>query len=251
MPIALLTDFGRQDPYVGVMKGVVLSFCPQAVIVDLCHEVPPQDVDAAAFFLRASAPYFPQGTLFVCVVDPGVGSGRRILWARTARHRFLAPDNGLLGWLKAPLLEVRSVEDRGLFLPEVSATFHGRDIFAPVAGRLAQGLPPGRLGPRIQVYERRPFPVPRKSARGVSGRILLVDRFGSAVTNLAAEHLGSAKFVSFKGRRLPLRSHYAQAKPLEPLAIIGSSGCLELALRGGDFSRAFKARPGDEVHARD
>ena len=110
-PIALLTDFSLRDPYAGVMKGVILSFCPKAAIVDLCHEIGPQDVGAAAFALRVSVPYFPKGTLFVCVVDPGVGSQRRILWARTAKHRFLAPDNGLLSWVKDPFLEISSVEE--------------------------------------------------------------------------------------------------------------------------------------------
>ena len=248
--IALLTDFGQRDHYVGILKGVVLSRCPKAVVVDLCHELEPQDVRAAAFALRVSVPYFPQGSLFVCVVDPGVGSQRRILWARTARHQFLAPDNGLLSWVRDPFIEVRSVEDKRLWLPKVSATFHGRDIFAPVAGRLAAGLKPGRLGPLACRMQRFSFPQPGREKQGMHGQILCIDRFGNAVTNLLPEHLDSRRVVICKARRLPLHSHYAQAGPGEPLALIGSSGYLELAIRNGDFSRACKARPGDPVHVR-
>ncbi|MDE2238229.1 MAG: SAM-dependent chlorinase/fluorinase, partial [Elusimicrobia bacterium] len=144
--IALLTDFGLQDPYVGVMKGVIADLAPRAKVVDLCHGLPPQDVRGAALFLRQSAPYFPKATLFVVVVDPGVGSDRRVLYARTRRHSFLAPDNGALSWLPDPVLEWRSVVRRSLFLAQVSSTFHGRDLFAPVAARLSRGLPPSRLG---------------------------------------------------------------------------------------------------------
>ena len=250
-PIVLLTDFGHHDPYVGVMKGVILSFCPKAALVDLCHEIPPQDITAAAFTLRVSAPYFPKGSLFVCVVDPGVGSQRRILWLRTARHQFLAPDNGLLSWVQDPVAEVRSVENSGLWLPEVSATFHGRDVFAPVAGRLAAGLRPDKLGPKVEDYQSPPFPQPQCDKKGVHGRILLIDRFGNAVTNLSPSHAASCREVVCKGRRLPLLNHYAEAKPHEALALIGSSGYLELSICHGDFSRACKARPGDPVHARD
>ena len=248
-PIAILTDFGQHDAYVGVMKGVILSFCPAAVIVDLCHEIPPQEVTAAAFALRASAAYFPKGTVFVCVVDPGVGSQRRILWARTARHQFLAPDNGLLSWVPTPFREIRALENSKLWLSAVSATFQGRDIFAPVAGRLAAGLKPSALGPRITDFQRRPFPQPRCDKKGVRGEILVVDRFGNAATNLLPEHLKSCRYVFCKGRRLPLRRHYAQAQPKEPLALIGSTGFLELSIRNGDFCRAFKAGPGDIVNA--
>ena len=249
-PVVLLTDFGHRDPYVGVVKGVILSLCPKAALVDLCHELPPQDVGAAAFALRAGAGYFPKGSLFVCVVDPGVGSRRRILWARTADQQFLAPDNGLLGWLKDPVIEFRSLENSGLWLPERSATFHGRDIFAPVAGRLAAGLRPERLGPRVEDVQPNPFPQPASGRTGVRGSILLVDRFGNAVTNLSLSHVACRGGIVFKGRRLPLLHHYAEARPGEPLALIGSSGYLELSVRNGDFGRRFRARPGDPVHAR-
>jgi S-adenosylmethionine hydrolase len=249
-PIAIMTDFGLHDAYVGVVKGVILSFCPKAAIMDLCHEIPPQDITAAAFTLRVSAPYFPKGTLFVCIVDPGVGSKRRILWARTAKHQFLAPDNGLLSWITDPFLEVRCVQNSGLWLPEISATFHGRDVFAPTAGRLAAGLRPQRLGPKIKDFQNMPFPQPQSDQEGVHGKILLIDRFGNAVTNLAPSHVASCQGVIFKGHRLPMRNHYAEAKPKEALALIGSSGYLELSIRNGDFSRAFQARPGNQVHAR-
>jgi S-adenosylmethionine hydrolase len=233
------------------MKGVLLSYCPKAVVVDLCHEIPPQEVAAAAFTLRASVAYFPKGSLFVCVVDPGVGSRRRILWARTARHQFLAPDNGLLSWVETPFAEIRSVENRKSWRPQVSATFHGRDIFAPAAGRLAAGLRPSALGPTIADFRRLPLPEPRRDKRGARGEILWIDRFGNAITNIPSRQAVSCRWALCRGRRLPLRRHYAEAEPGRPLALIGSSGFLELSIRNGDFSRACKARPGDIVHARD
>jgi S-adenosylmethionine hydrolase len=135
-------------------------------------------------------------------------------------------------------------------LPQASATFHGRDIFAPAAGRLAAGLKPTLLGPKVADLQRLPFPQPRRGKRDTKGEILVIDHFGNAITNLTAEHAASCRTVSCKGRRLPLRRHYAEAEPKEALALIGSSGQIELSIRNGDFSRAAKARPGDQVHAR-
>lgn len=246
----LLTDFGQRDPYVGVMKGVILARAPKAAVVDLCHEIRPQDVRGAAFALRISVPYFPKGSLFVAVVDPGVGSGRRILWARTKNHQFLAPDNGLLSWLEGPILELRSVENSALFLPRVSATFHGRDIFAPVAARLSRGLAPKRLGPAVSDYVRIPLSVPGRTAAGVRGEVLWIDRFGNAVTNLRREHAKDSGRVLFRGRPVAVCGHYAQAPAGRPLALIGSSGFLELSIRGGDFAERHKARPGDKIEYR-
>ena len=171
MLLALLTDFGTSDPYVGVIKGVVLERRPDAAIVDLAHGIAAQNVRQAAFVLMQSLDYFPGGTLFLCVVDPGVGSDRRILWARGSRHQFLAPDNGLLSWVeqRETLRELRSVTNRKLFNEPVSPVFHGRDIFAPVAAALAGGAAPDTLGPRVPDMVRFPFPEPRRSRGRLRG----------------------------------------------------------------------------------
>lgn len=251
-PVVLLTDFGGRDHFAGVMKGVILGRDPRARVLDLSHDVPPQDVEAAAFILKAGVPYFPQGSLFVVVVDPGVGSGRGIIWARSKRHSFLAPDNGVLSWIAEdePFLEIRSVSERRLWLSPVSPTFHGRDIFAPVAGRLSRGLSPARLGPKTSKIVKLPFPRVERGPGGVLGRVIAVDCFGNAVTNLKPRHVGT-RSVFFKGRTLgTVRTHYAAARPRAALALYGSSGFLELSVRGGSFSERFKGRAGDKVLCR-
>lgn len=236
--IALLTDFGHQDPFVGVMKGIIASRAPKARVIDLCHDIAPGDILAAALALRVSVPYFPKGTLFVVVVDPGVGSARRVLFARTKRHGFLAPDNGVLSWVEDKLIECRAVTNTSLFLSPVSGTFHGRDIFAPVAAALAKGASPSRLGPVIRDALRAPWP---------SSRLITFDRFGNAVTSIPSK---GARSILYKGRSYPVRTHYASVPSGKPLAVAGSSGLVELSVRDGDFRRRFKARPGDPVHAR-
>lgn len=236
--VALMTDFGHQDPFVGIMKGVIASRAPKARVVDLCHDLAPGDITAAALALRASVPYFPKGTLFVTVVDPGVGSRRRIVWARTRTQSFLAPDNGVLSWLPEKLIECRAVTNQSLFLSPLSGTFHGRDIFAPVAAALSRGTSPSRLGPVIGDLLKAPFP---------ENRLLSFDRFGNALTSIPSK---GARSILYKGRSYPVRTHYAGVPSGKPLAVAGSSGLVELSVRDGDFRRRFKARPGDPVHAR-
>jgi len=250
---ALLTDFGHQDPFVGVMKGVLAGRCPEAQVIDLCHEVPRQDVRAGALHLLAAVPYFPDGTLFVCVVDPGVGSRRRVLWARGERHAFLFPDNGLLSWAERvePLREVRKVSSKRVMLRPVSSTFHGRDIFAPAAAALLRGLDPALLGPRIASRVRLRFPVPRGSKRGLRGEILGLDRFGNAVTNLRRGDVprGAALFVGDRPVG-PLRRAYASVRPGRPAVVVGSAGFIELSVRDGSFAERFNAGAGEAVHVR-
>lgn len=242
---ALLTDFGHSDPFAGIMKGVILSRAPKAVVVDLCHGIAPQDVEGAALALRASVPYFPRNTLFVVVVDPGVGSSRRILWGRSKHHQFLAPDNGVLSWLPEDhaVLERRSVENRRLFLPAVSSTFHGRDIFSPCAGELLSGLSPSKLGPAIKSAVRLPWPS--------APRVLSFDRFGNAITSVSSSSVKPGSRVTHRGRDLgPLRTHYAEVPTGRPLAVAGSMGLVELSTRDGDFRASARARKGDPVHVR-
>ncbi len=251
--IALLTDFGLEDPFVGVMKGVLLSRCPEARVVDVTHGVPPQDVRRGAFHLMSAVPYFPDGTLFVCVVDPGVGSPRRALWARSARHQFLGPDNGMLSWAERAgrFLEAREVTRRALFLEPVSATFHGRDVFAPVAAALASGVPPGRLGPRARGWTRLPFPEPERRGPRWRGEVLTVDRVGDAVTNLPARGLPAGTRFSCRGARIRgLSPSYAAVRTGRDAAVAGSWGFVELAVRDGSFAARRRARPGDPVEAR-
>lgn len=235
------------------MKGVILGRAPQTPVVDLCHELPPQDVSSAALALRSSVSFFPEGTLFVVVVDPGVGSSRRILWARSRRHRFLAPDNGVLSWLSDEdrILERRVVTNRRLFLSPVSSTFHGRDIFAPVAAALSRGLAPSALGKPVADPAVLPWPAPSRLKAALAGRILAFDRFGNAVTNLPSAGLPEGARFVHRARDLgPLRSHYAEVPSGRSLAVSGSSGLVELSTRGGDYAAKTRARRGDTVHVR-
>ncbi|PIP83550.1 MAG: hypothetical protein CO113_05445 [Elusimicrobia bacterium CG_4_9_14_3_um_filter_62_55] len=244
-PVVLLTDFGLRDPYVGMMKGVLLSRAPGVPVVDLCHELPPQRVGAAAFFLAASARFFPEGTLFVSVVDPGVGTGRSVLWARGRKRQFLAPDNGLLDALAGEdkPLEFRRVTNTRLFLPEISRTFHGRDVFAPVAAALVSGLDPSRLGPKAR---------PRRRLKKVPARgVLHVDAFGNCVTTLKAAQVGKGKAVWAGGVRLgSVKKTYASVPPGTPLALVGSYGLVELSVRDGNFAAQYRIQPGDPVYVR-
>ena len=250
--VVLLTDFGLSDPFVGVMKGVLAAGAPRTPVIDLTHGVAPQDVRGAALALKQATPYFPGGTLFVCVVDPGVGSSRRVLWARGERHEYLAPDNGLLAWAeKGRFREVRSVENEALFLKPVSRTFHGRDVFAPVAAALACGLDPAELGPKVAAIKRLPFPPTRRERAGVRGEILAFDRFGNAITNLTPRDLPRGARVSHRGSDVgPLRTHYGAVPAGRALALTGSSGYVELAVRDGDFAKLAGAAAGDLVEAR-
>ncbi len=252
-PIFLLTDFGGSDPYVGVMKAVILARAPEAAIVDLGHEISPQDVRSAAFQLMAAAPFLPPGSIVAAVVDPGVGSSRRILWARSAERQYLAPDNGLLDWVahEEPFLETREVSARELWLDEVSSTFHGRDIFAPVAAALSRGLPAARLGKRVTFRPRVPFPEPVRVGGGWRGVVLAVDRFGNAVTNFKTSGLKPGVRLRYRAKDLgPVRRSYSEVRVGQALAAAGSWGFVELAIREGSFAGRRGARPGDAVHVR-
>jgi S-adenosylmethionine hydrolase len=256
--VTLLTDFGLADPYVGIMKGVILSRCPGVAIVDLCHDVPPQHVLAGAFLLHTATPYFPPGTIHVAVVDPGVGSARRALAARIGGQLFLAPDNGLLSYAleTGPVQVVRAVTARRLYLPEVSATFHGRDVFAAVAGHLAGGLSLGRVGPEVPDPLRLPIPRPHLEAGlGMRGEVLWIDRFGNCITNIHRQELAALLGGPPGGLQVFVRDHlvgsilgyFAEAGRGEPGAVIGSTGHLELFLGQGSLAAAWALAPGDRV----
>ena len=249
--VALLTDFGLKDPYVGLMKGVLLSVCPDVRIVDLSHEIAPQAVPDAHLLLSQAYRYFPEKTIFVAVVDPGVGSSRAIIGVQTSDHVFLAPDNGLLGFIEGERRVVR-IENEKYFLSPRSRTFHGRDIFAPVAGHLARGVDLGKMGPRIDRFERLRTPEPRVTPAGeVVGEVMTVDRFGNLVTNIPASRLRRAAEIRLKRRRIGriLRT-YAEAPEGTLFGIVGSTGHLEISVNRGSAARKTGAAVGDPVRVK-
>ena len=242
--IGLLTDFGQQDHYVGVMKAVIAGIAPEAGLIDISHAVPAQSVLAGQRLLRASVPYFPPASILLAVVDPGVGSVRRPMALRSAGHTFVGPDNGLFTpWLPGDqVVELTSPEYR---LPHTSATFHGRDVFAPTAAYLAAGVPLDRLGPPLAEPVRLEAPAAARAEDGtISGEVVYVDVFGNLITNIAGVSGGAALIA---GRELPLRRTYADAAPGELLALAGSEDDLEVAVRDGSAAALLGAGPGQPV----
>jgi S-adenosylmethionine hydrolase len=254
--IALLTDFGLRDGFVGAMKGVILRINPKVAIVDLTHEIAPQDVDAAAYVFWSAYAFFPRGTIFVAVVDPGVGTDRRILCAEGRNHIFLAPDNGILKYLESDGVLTRAweVTDERYFLPHVTSTFHGRDIFAPVAAHLSLGLKPSKLGRRVTLLRGQSefTGLIGKKAGEFRGRVIHIDRFGNLITNLRmppGQGLSSARVtVRIKSRMIQgLSQAYAQGSSNTPLVLINSSNLVEVGARNGNASELLGAKVGDKV----
>ncbi|MCE9594468.1 MAG: SAM-dependent chlorinase/fluorinase [Planctomycetes bacterium] len=249
--VSLLTDFGLIDPYVGVMHGVILSSSPTARVVDLTHGVPPQDIAVAAFYLERAWSYFPNGTIHVAVVDPGVGSSRRILAVGAHGHVFLAPDNGLLTCYFEPATFVRALDIERFSLRGRSRTFHGRDVFAPAAARLVEGLDPRELGPECSDPVRREGSGPRRlPERAIEAHVLFADRFGNLVTDLRASDLegGPSQWVARVGeRRIPLLATYSEARAGELIALVDSFGCVELAVVNGSAAQRLALSPGAKV----
>lgn len=252
--ITLLTDFGNKDGFVGIMKGVILSICPDAKIIDISHEIEAQNVKQAGFVLMNSFRYFPEGTIHVVVVDPGVGSERKILAARAHTQIFLAPDNGLLTYVleKSPAFKLINICNDKFFLPNVSHTFHGRDIFAPVAAHLANGIDVNELGTPDEDYFKIRIPGIEKGKNFLKGEVVYVDRFGNLITNISEESLPS-NYQNIE--RIELGNHiineivdaYLNGDSSKPIAIIGSSGCLEIAINSKNASEHLNSTQGDEV----
>jgi len=251
--ITLITDFGTRDAYVGVMKGVICTIRPSARIVDISHEVPPQDVAEGAYLLEAAYAWFPPGTVHLVVVDPGVGTHRRAIALYTRGHLFVGPDNGVL----SPALQqerrfVHEISDVDYALADRSDTFHGRDIFAPAAAHLASGISLERLGPAIDDYIVLDLPRPLLKGRRVEGQVVRVDRFGNGMTNIPRgmlRRLGEGPFVVFLGERSlgPLRRRYQDAAAGEPLALIGGDGRVEIAANGASAAELLDISPGIPV----
>jgi S-adenosylmethionine hydrolase len=256
--VTLLTDFGTGDGFVAAMKGVILSVAPDAHVLDAGHEVPRGDVEAAAWALDQYFFLYPQETVHVVVVDPGVGTARRALAARADGRYLVAPDNGVgtRVFARAGSLACVEIANPEVLRLPVSATFHGRDVFAPAAAHLARGTPLDRLGPPLPDPARLPLPEPRRveTAAGprLEGRVVHVDRFGNLVTDIPGDWLGDAAWEvtveSARGpRAAPLRRAYGEAAPGEPVAVVSSAGTVEVAVRDGSAADAWGAGRGARV----
>ncbi|HOW71540.1 MAG TPA: SAM-dependent chlorinase/fluorinase [Phycisphaerae bacterium] len=256
--VALLTDFGTRDHYAATMKGMILQINPKVTLVDVTHEIAPQHVLEGAFVLRQTLPFFPVETVFVVVVDPTVGTSRRILAARYNNRFVLAPDNGLLTFLHrdAQLQEIRVVENRQFMAATLSATFHGRDILAPVAGHVSRGTALDRLGPPADRVEVLDIPRLQWSRDGsITGQVIYVDHFGNLITNIAEADLSGPRLqvrgreVMLGDRRIgPVRITYADVPRGEPVALIGSTCMLEIAINAGNAAHTLQAGCGTRVH---
>ncbi len=249
--IALLSDFGDRDGFVGIMKGVIMSINPDAHIIDLAHGIPAGDIAAAAFVLERSFKYFPKDTIHVVVVDPGVGSTRRSLILNTSDYYFIGPDNGVFN--RIPAIEnCVQITNMDLCLP-VSNTFHGRDVFAPVAAHISKGVPLDAFGPPVRDFFRQPPAVPEKGMAGIRGEIIYIDRFGNLVSNISESYLRDCtiKDSIIKGYAISGLCHaYAERKKGEFLNIIGSHGNIEVACNQGSAAAEMEVTAGESLYIR-
>ncbi len=252
--ITLTTDFGLSDHFVGVMKGVILGINPAACIVDISHQVSPFEIPEAGFLIAQAWRYFPKKTVHVVVVDPGVGTLRRPILAEVGGHYFVAPDNGVLSMVfAASTPKVRAITAEKYFLQPLSRTFHGRDVFAPVAAHLSRGLPPARFGKLIRDYARQEFYAPVRTGKRIwSGVVLRVDRFGNLITNLSLSEfpqVATRPFLLRVGAETVCRfvTAYAECAPGELCLLEGSSGYLEVAMYRASAAQRLGCGPGAPV----
>ncbi len=256
--VSLTTDFGLSDQFVGVMKGVILNINPEAQIVDLNNQVTSHDIFEAAYTLAQSYRYFPSDTIHLVVVDPGVGTARRPILARTLEYKFVAPDNGVLSLIYdlEESVEVRHVTSEHYFLTPLSQTFHGRDIFAPVAGWLSKGVEVDKFGDPISDYAKFAAPKPKRvSDNLIKGVAQKIDKFGNVITNLTPQDVPQLftenpppfKIVVNQQEITRLVTAYSMGKPSEVFAILGSAGFLELATNRGSAAKVLSASRGVEI----
>jgi S-adenosylmethionine hydrolase len=257
--VTLTSDFGGKDAFAGSVKGVILKINPQAQIIDISNEIAPQDIWEAAFTLKSAYNHFPKGTVHLAVVDPGVGSNRRPIIVVTESYYFVGPDNGLFSLIfqEAERIRVHHITASHYFLPNPGPTFHGRDIFAPVAAWLAKGIPSGNFGEEITDFVKLNVPVPKKSPDSVEGHIVHIDRYGNSISNityldvkgLLPEGRDPGSLVlTIAGKTIKgLKKFYAEAAPGEPGAIINSSGYLEIFLFKQNARTALSVKRGDVV----
>jgi S-adenosyl-L-methionine hydrolase (adenosine-forming) len=256
--VALLSDFGTRDHYAGTMKGVILTICPDVTLVDITHEVPAHDVLDGALQLAAAARYFPPGTIFLAVVDPGVGGSRRGIAAEAGEYRFVAPDNGVLTAVlrEWPAKKVVELTERRYARPTVSRTFEGRDRFAPAAGWLAKGIQLTALGRPAQDVQRLDIPVPRIDETAIQGVVLRIDRFGNLVTNIDRRSFestvrGAPVEISAGGHAVGrLVATYTDIQADEVCALFGSTDHLELAANAGSAADRLALGRGAVVEVR-
>lgn len=257
--ISLLTDFGLQDGFVGVMKGVILGIAPGAQIADITHDIAAQDIRRAALVISRAAPYFPPGTVHIAIVDPGVGTQRRAIAARAGAHYFVGPDNGLfsLAFQQAEeqraALEVVALDQPAYWLADISSVFHGRDIFAPVGAHLVNGVSLAKLGTPIQDTERLGFPRVETHPGLVRGQVIDFDYFGNILTNIERRHLepGKVNRVSLCGTQLDeMVETFGSKQPGELAAMFGTENDLTVAVVNGNAQKRLDARTGDVVEVR-
>jgi S-adenosylmethionine hydrolase len=254
--ITLLTDFGYNDWFVGVMKGVITSIAPESLIIDITHNIKPGDIRSAAFNLMVSYRFFPKGSIHVVVVDPGVGTARKAIVVQTEDMIFIGPDNGVLSWAleSTDICRIIELQNPKWFLKNVSNTFHGRDIFAPVAAHIANGIDIQEFGPTVSDYFKLPFPEPTISNYNVTGEILLIDRFGNGITNITDSHLLRTKLEKYKffanskfvGR---IQQSYGSVPAGKPLVLKGSTGFYEICANSGSAASMFNLEPKSPVTA--
>lgn len=252
--ITLTTDFGVRDCYAAAMKGVIATLAPSAKVVDLTHEIAAHDVFEAAVFLAGATPFFPPETIHVVVVDPGVGTVRKALAVRAGGATYVCPDNGVLTLVlrRMRLEEAREIRSAACRRERVSATFHGRDVFAPAAAALATGEPFGDVGPRLRALTELDAPRVTRDAERIAGAVVHVDRFGNAITNIHREDVGAAAppEVVIAGRSLPMARTYGDVAPGEALALWGSSDFLEVAVHCGRADAVLGVTRGAPVEMR-
>jgi S-adenosylmethionine hydrolase len=255
MIITLITDFGTVDPFVGIMKGVIAGIDPDAQVVDISHGIPPQDLMAGALILQHSVSYFPRGTIHVAVVDPGVGGSRRPLLIQCDGNYFIGPDNGVLSLAlegKTPT-GIIHLSNPAFYLQPTSATFHGRDIFAPAAAHLSRGVAANLLGEPVGDFVRLQWPEALRTADKIDGKIIYVDSFGNLFTNIRdrdLQDLPNDKIVIWLGNQIVegVASNYAAVAGEKLLAVINSWGLLEIACYKGNAQWRTGAKIGDIVH---
>jgi S-adenosylmethionine hydrolase len=251
MVIALLTDFGTKDYFVGAMKGVILTVNQDVKIIDITHEIPPQNISSASFTLHACYKSFPQKTIFIAVVDPGVGSNRRAILVETDDYYFVAPDNGLLSFVfdQNSNFRVFELTEKKFFAEKISQTFHGRDIFAPVAAHLSKGVKPNAFGTEIKdfVYFRTAKPQ-KNSVNKIEAEIIHIDRFGNLITNLKEKDLPEKFLLEISTKRISkLQNFFAEAETGEVFMILGSAGFLEIVAFQDSAANLLNAKIGQKI----
>ena len=252
--ITLLTDFGTKDHYVGALRGVILSINPEAKLVDISHHISPQNILEGAFLLSNVYSYFPYGTTHLVVVDPGVGTERKPIIVNGETFFFVGPDNGIFGLIydQLKIYSVFELTNADFFLQPVSETFHGRDIFAPVAAYLSRGVSPPEMGKEIKDFHRLSFPQPWLEKKKIRGKVIYIDSFGNLITNITVNHLKrlekTPKKIKIRENVISgLSKNYQEVKKGTLLATIGSSNFLEISVREGSAQKKLKIKEGDAI----